>query len=145
MAGATEIDLYEQLALYMNVQYPGVIYHFDLSGLWTPSHKARNLYGRLNKRAWPDLFIAHMRQGAAGPGSWCGGLFLELKKDSTVLFKKDGSMRANPHHLEQAKMLESLRMQGFFAEFAVGFDQAKELIDNYIRGKVEAVDDSTAF
>src|SRR4051812_11082576 len=53
----TENALYEQLARYMNLQHPDVPYHFDLSGLWTPSHKARNLYGRLNRRAWPDLFI----------------------------------------------------------------------------------------
>src|ERR1700747_498375 len=115
----TETDLYEQLALYMNVRYPKIIYHFDLSGLWTPSRKLRNLYGRLNKRAYPDLFIAHVSH----TGSTIKyGLFLELKKDSTVLFKKDGTLRPNPHHQEQAEVLARLREAGYEAQFAVGFE-----------------------
>lgn len=128
-----EIQLYEQIAQYMNLQYPTVPYHFDLSGLWTPSHQARNLYGRLNKRAWPDLFIpvGKLRYGPDYEPS-TSGMFLELKREGTPLYKKDGSMRANPHHQEQAIVLESLRQQGYFAAFAIGFDEAKCLIDEYL-------------
>lgn len=131
----TEENLYEQIALYMNMQYKGVVYHFDLSGLWTPSHKARNLYGRLNARAWPDLFIA--KTGLKDLPSIRAteiqrGLFLELKKDGTVLYRRDGTLRAVPHHIEQNAVLEALRRSGYKAEFAVGFDQAKKLIDDYL-------------
>lgn len=61
------------------------------------------------------------------------GLFLELKREKTRLKKKDGTW-ASPHIAEQAEMLEQLRARGYGAEFAVGFDEAKEIIDNYLGG-----------
>lgn len=124
----SEIDLYEQIAQWMNLKHPDVLYHFDLSGVWTPSHKQRNLYGRLNKRAWPDLFIAHPCPTMIG----VKGLFLELKKDGVKLYKSDGTLRANPHHAEQYAMLVTLRVEGYMAMFAVGFDEATKIIDNYL-------------
>lgn len=121
------------------MQYPTIPYHFDLSGLWTPSHKQRNLYGRLNKRAYPDLFIAapsaqeyEFLVDARRMMRPYSGLFLELKRDGTVLHKKDGSLRANPHHIEQATVLQSLEQQGFMAVFAVGYEQATRIIDEYL-------------
>src|SRR3954451_7317011 len=96
-----EDDLYGQIAQYIRVKYPGVPYHFDLSGMWTPSHKARNLYGRVNERAWPDLFVAKQayaystnEQGLKtfmADGPVYPGLFLELKREGTRLKKRDGS------------------------------------------------------
>ena len=59
------------------------------------------------------------------------GLFIELKKDGTRLKKKNGDW-ANDHIAEQALVLEELQKRGYTAEFAVGFDQAKELIDKYL-------------
>ncbi len=141
-----EIQLYEQIAQYMNLKYPKVIFHFDLSGLWTPSHKARNLYGRLNRRAWPDLFIATSGKryeqidsasiAYAPNATWlmrtyCG-LFLELKREGTILYKKDGTLRANTHHEEQAAVLQQLREQGYKAEFSIGFDESIKIIDDYL-------------
>lgn len=132
-----ETDLYEQLAQYMNLKHPNVIYHFDLSGMWTPSHKARNLYGRLNKRAWPDLFIAHVKQSVhkaqfASVPIWDYGLFIELKTTSPYL--KDGkTLKASPHLAEQAMMLKALESQGYKAVFAAGFDQAIQIIEEYLQ------------
>jgi hypothetical protein len=86
----TEAQLYEQVAQYMAIKHPEVITHWDLSGVWTPSHKARNLYGGLNARAWPDLFVA---KSTFFPGTVgvCGGCFIELKREGIRLKKKDGS------------------------------------------------------
>jgi hypothetical protein len=124
----------------MNLKYPNVLYRFDLGGVWTPSHKARNLYGRLNKRAWPDMFIAKPVSAKTGDlisfsgalqGGYCG-LFLELKKEGTAIYKKDGMLRANPHHIEQAMVLKALESQGYKADFAVGYEDAITKIDNYL-------------
>lgn len=132
----SETDLYEQIAQYMNLRHAGVLYHFDLSGLWTPSHKLRNLYGRLNKRAWPDMFIAKgglKHLPAMYADEIQRGLFIELKKDGVALYKADGvTLRANSHHAEQNAVLEALRASGYKAEFAVGFDAAIKLIDDYL-------------
>ncbi len=74
-----------------------------------------------------------------------GALFLELKKDGETLYpgpraKKrfksiDGKEYKNEHLMEQADVLYKLRNAGYAAEFAVGFDEAIKLIDEYLGGK----------
>jgi hypothetical protein len=59
------------------------------------------------------------------------GLFIELKKEGTRLKKKDGTW-ATEHIAEQAAVLEELRKRGYAAEFAVGFEHAKGIIDTYL-------------
>lgn len=61
------------------------------------------------------------------------GLFLELKKDGTRLKKKNGEW-ATEHIAEQAAVLEELSERGYCAEFAVGFEEAKKIIDEYLGG-----------
>jgi hypothetical protein len=126
----SEEQLYEQIAQYMNLRHPDVLYRFDLGGLWTPSHRLRNLYGRLNKRAWPDLFVAAPRGWNAAVG-WQAGLFLELKRPGCKLKKQDGAW-INPHVAEQAEVLDALKDQGYIAEFACGFEEATLIIDSYL-------------
>jgi hypothetical protein len=70
------------------------------------------------------MFIAKMMNGK-------GGLFIELKKEGTKLKKKDGTWLTS-HLAEQAEMLEMLKMEGYEAYFGVGFDETKEIIDNYL-------------
>lgn len=130
-----ETDLYEQVEQYLSLKHPNIPHHWDLSGLWTPSHKARNLYGRLNARAWPDLFIAIL---AATPWSEgqpmvMSGLFLELKRAGARLKKRDGSW-VNQHVAEQAAVLDNLCEQGYIAQFAVGYEEAVQLIESYLGG-----------
>ena len=60
------------------------------------------------------------------------GLFLELKAEGTKLYKKNGEIVANKHYREQAEMLEELRKLGYYAEFAVGYDEAIRIITNYL-------------
>lgn len=58
------------------------------------------------------------------------GLFIELKRDGTRIKKRDGSY-ASDHIAEQAKLLSLLEDQGYLAVFAVGFDEARQVIDSY--------------
>jgi len=133
----TEALLYEHIAQYLRIQYPELLYHFDLSGIWTPSHRAKNLYGRINRRAWPDLFIARPTwrptpvPGTGTMDTYYPGLFIELKRDGTRIKKRDGSW-ASPHVEEQAAVLEQLAGQGYIAQFAVGFHEAREIIDSFM-------------
>lgn len=94
--------------------------------------KAKRMQGG---RAWPDLFIAQPIPLAGYeqiPLVQHCGLFIELKKDGVKIFKKDGTMVANEHYREQAAVLEKLRRLGYMAEFSIGFDATKDLIDNYL-------------
>ena len=124
---------------YLKTQYPDVIYHFDYgSGLkMTKGQAVRQK--RLNKhRGYPDLFIAEPRTVVLGESKfddvivYYSGLYLEIKKEGTRLKKKNGEW-ASEHVAEQAKMLEALEDKDYKAEFAVGFEKAKEIIDKYLK------------
>lgn len=136
----SEEHLQIQVADYLRLQYPNVIFHSDYgSGLNLTIGQAV-IQKRLNggRRAWPDMQIAKPATIAIGQKSPAGysarifhGLFLELKKENTRLKKKDGSW-ASEHIAEQAETLEKLRQAGYKAEFAVGFEEAKQIIDEYL-------------
>lgn len=130
MLARTENDIYEDVARYLNITYHDRLpYHFDLAGIYTNSYKARNLYGRINKRAWPDLFIPV-------PNATSNGLFIEIKRDGVRVFKRDGSISSNPHVQEQLETLLRLREQGYTAEFAVGLDEVVKIITEYLSTSV---------
>ena len=121
-----ESDLQQQVADYLRLQYPDVMFHSDFgSGIkltMGQAVKQKKLNG--GRRAWPDMIIAEARGGYHG-------LFIELKKDGTRLVKRDGTP-ASQHIAEQEHVLIGLSDAGYKAMFAVGFEQAKEVIDNYL-------------
>jgi len=122
-----EDSLTKQVALYLNAQYPDVIYHFDLSsgGKMSIGMAMRNK--SINRwRGYPDLFIAKKS------GHFCG-LFIELK--SKDIFKKDGSLLKDEHLSEQRLMLNKLMMAGYDCHFGIGFEKCKEIIDEYLNLK----------
>ena len=134
-----EAAIQQQVADYLRLQYPDVIFHSDFgSGVKLTMGQAVR-QKRLNggQRAYPDMFIAEPRvnfvppEGVMGCDTWSHGLFLELKKDGTRIKKKNGEW-ASPHIEEQHKVLEALSRKGYVAEFAVGFDEAKRIIDSYL-------------
>ncbi len=142
----SESDLQTQVADYLRLQYPDVLFHSDFgSGAkLTPGQAMKQKRQNGGRRAWPDMFIAATQKKileVKGNGtiekiefSCLGGLYLELKKEGTRLKKKNGEW-ATPHIAEQAEVLESLRQRGYCAEFAVGFEEAKRLIDEYLGGE----------
>jgi len=140
-----EDDLYEQLAPYMNIQYPGVIYHFDLSGVWTPSHKARNLYGRLNDRDWPDFTLAHVVHEANVEEEIRPGLYIEIKREGTTIRLKNGRLTADKHIRSQVQKLLDLRKQGYCAEMAVGWNEIKYYVDMYMNRNAPYIPGSLDF
>ena len=59
------------------------------------------------------------------------GLFLELKREGTRLKNRSG-LWANEHIREQAHVLDRLKTLGYSAKFAVGWEEAKSIIDEYL-------------
>lgn len=132
----SEHNLYEQIARYLQLQYPNVIYRFDVGAdlKLTPGQAAK--HKRLHpERGYPDLFITESSTNIwNSPVREWGlyfGLYIEIKKDGEKLTKKDGSWRT-PHITEQAEMLERLRQAGYKAEFGIGFEGCKKIIDEYL-------------
>lgn len=129
----TEKTLHRAVCDYLRYQYPDVIFSTDLSGATKLTiGQAVALKNLRSGRAFPDLQIMEPRNGYHS-------LFLELKKEGTNLFKKrvmDAGgypLWASDHLREQYEMLEKLNAKGFRAEFAVGFTEAKKIIDNYLK------------
>lgn len=146
-----EQDIQAQVADYIRLRYPRAIFHSDFgSGIKLTMGQAIK-QKRLNggRRAWPDMFIAEPKYTKAeckvldaADKSVINeaftirehkfGLFIELKKDGTRIYKKDGTLVSDEHIREQYDMLEDLRQRGYAAEFACGFDEAKKIIDEYL-------------
>lgn len=152
----TESELQVKVAEYLVENYPDVLFHSDFgSGIkMTKGQAMKQKRQNGGRRGWPDMFIAehcllkvterapfteinYQSQAVTlnGDIAWYAhGLFLELKKAGTRLKKKNGDW-ASSHIAEQADVLEQLRQRGYAAEFAVGFDEAKRIIDNYLGGR----------
>ena len=123
----SEKTLHRGVCDYIRYQYPEVMFNTDLSGsMKLTIGQAVALKSLRSQRGFPDLTIYEPRNG------W-HGLFLELKKEGEKLYKKDGSP-TTPHISEQLECLLKLRLRGYCVAFAVGFDEAKMLIDDYLKG-----------
>ena len=124
--------LVRDIAYYLKMQYPGIVYRFDLAAdLKLTMGQARRHKDIHGQRGYPDLFIAKPVYNAKEDKNY-HGCFIELKREGTTIFKKDGTIRADSHLKEQAEFLSKLRECGYMAEFAVGFDHTKSLIDYYL-------------
>ena len=114
--------------MYLQRQYPKVIYKFDLASDQKLSiqQAARNsnLQGRYSK-GYPDLVIL------AKKGNY-GALFIEIKTEQSTPFKKNGELKKNAHLETQNEFHEMLEERGYKAAFGVGFDGCKKLIDEYL-------------
>ena len=134
----TEENLHLKICNYLRKNYPDMLFRTDFSSgmKMTPGQAAKHKKFQ-KSRAWPDLFIAesgvvefkedgliaHLRKN---------GMFLELKADGVKLYKKDGTFRKNKHIKEQVEMLDKLNESGYYARFAVGYDEAIRIITNYL-------------
>lgn len=132
----TETKLQTEVADYIRTKYPGVLFHSDFgSGIkLTKGQAMKQKRQNGGIRGWPDMFIAEPTPRCIDGGwkyEWYG-LFIELKKEGIRLKKKDGSW-ASDHIAEQADVLDGLEFRGYKAVFAVGFEEAKKIIDDYLR------------
>lgn len=122
-----EESLQMQVAKYLKLQYPGIIFRSDFAAGIKMTIGQAVKHARMQQgKDYPDLFIAEPRNGKHG-------LYMELKKDFGEVYKKDGSLRDIPHIRGQQETLWKLQGKGFVAVFACGFDDAKKIIDQYLK------------
>lgn len=124
-----------KLARYLKIQYPKLIYRFDIGAdvRLTIGQATKVKALQMNDRGYPDLFIAKSSKGFHG-------LYIELKKDKSEVFLKDGvtfKKRMNKktgkcHIQEQHEMHERLRAEGYQVLWGFGFDDAINKIKDYL-------------
>ena len=108
------------------MQYPGVLFNSDMSGAMKLTiGQAVQIKALRSDRGFPDIVIYEPR------GKY-HGLFIELKRGGETVTNKKG-FPATPHIAEQFLIIERLNLKGYLAVFAVGFDEAKKVIDNYLK------------
>ena len=125
MRSNREYQICKDIAIYLRLQYPDVIFHFDLAGLNLSRAQSGMMKSIQGGRGWPDLFIAESR------GKY-HGLFIEIKSEGTRLLKLNGHPSSN-HIGEQMDCLNKLNELGYQSMFGIGFDDAKIIIDDYLR------------
>ena len=114
------------ISRYLKTQYKGVIFRFDQAGYnLSMAQSAANKAIQMNDFKYPDLFIAH-------PNSFYHGLYIEVKEPNCKVFKADGTMYANEHIIAQMEAIMALRAKGYYANFGIGFDKCKDIIDWYM-------------
>ena len=125
-----EDSLEEQVAKYLQLQYPTVIFRFDSSAgankTMFQALRSKKLHGHFS-RGYPDLLILEKSRGF-------GACFIELKALGSSPYRVDGSLRQSKHIQTQNAYHGLLRDRGYYATFATGFLEAKEIIDGYLKG-----------
>lgn len=121
-----EESLHFAVSDYLRLQYPEVVFTSDPSGIFVTRTVRYKLKRTRNpQKGIPDLLILHAKPPY-------GGCALELKKEGTRVLRKDGTPSRDKHITEQRQVLKQLRAAGWYAEFAVGFEDAKQHIDRYM-------------
>jgi hypothetical protein len=131
MRNDPEYQLCVAVSTYLRLQYPKVIFHFDYAGLNLSKAQAGKMKAMQGERGFPDLCI-YKRKSDIVLNNHFNALFIELKKEGERIFKKNGAP-ASDHIAEQVAMIERLNKEGYYATFCVGFDEAKSLIDWYLK------------
>lgn len=135
---AKEQSVHKQVVNYLKLQYKDVLFHTDFAaGCKMTMGQAIKNAGLQSGKSWPDLFIPEPVNGKHG-------LFIEIKKDRSELYYKNGSIKPKwvtkkiggvelkyDHHAEQFAMLTNLKEKGYWAAFGCGFDECKFIIDMY--------------
>jgi len=124
-----EQNLQLQVCRYLDLQYPNAIYLTDYAaGMKLTRYQAGIRTSMQSCRGLPDLIVLSPQ---FRDGKQYAGLCLELKRDGTRVYLKNGNMTADEHIREQAAVIKRLNDVGYFARFGIGFENCKKLIDWY--------------
>jgi len=115
-----------QVCQYIKTKYPKVIFWANDSGEKKTIGLAKLVKRMRSGSKIPDLWISEAQ------GGWAG-LYLELKAETP--YKKDGTVKANPHLQAQFEMMDRLIDKGYMACFAWSLEGAIATVRNYMNQK----------
>ena len=122
----SEKTIHRAVCDYIRCHYPDVMFNSDMSGaIKLTIGQAVAMKNLRSNRGYPDIVIYEPRGGLHG-------LFIELKDEGVKLWNKSGQP-ATPHIAEQSECLVKLDERGYAVAFAIGFDDAKRIIDEYLK------------
>ena len=122
----SEKDLQKQVCDYLKIAYPKVMFNSDMAGAVKLSiGQAVQISKLRSNKGFPDIAIYEPRGEFAG-------LFIELKKEGECLTKRDGTP-VSDHIQEQLNCINLLSAKGYKGRFCIGWQNAKETIDEYLK------------
>ena len=124
----TEAQIQQQICEYIRLQYPDVFFTSDMAGVNLNIFVASKMKKLRCSKGVPDLMIFEARHGYHG-------LFIELKRPEARVFHTKTHEPADEHVTEQIVVLNTLRSKGYCAEMVRGFDNAKIVIDWYLKSE----------
>jgi hypothetical protein len=140
------LQVVNYLKLYVNPktrQRKEIMFRVDYSaGMKMSLFQAKKMKRFQSARGFPDIVIFEpcivRRDCKCGDYTheirYCG-LAIEIKAED-VYRKRDGLLSQEQHIQEQEACLSKLRSRGFKAEFGIGFEGCRKLIDAYFKGGI---------
>lgn len=125
MDSHSEYELQVAVCKYLKYKYPNILFRSDLGGIRLTKGLAIKAKRIQHSKGFPDLFIYSQSKDKR-----YNGLAIELKAKD--IFKKDGSLLKSEHLEHQQRVIDHLNANDYYASFAVGFDEARTIIDNYL-------------
>jgi hypothetical protein len=108
-----EFKLQCDIAKFITIKHPDVMFRSDLAGIKMTKGQAFQIKRLHNSRAYPDM---HIIEQAIIRGVKYNGLFIEIKLNIDVIYKKNGEIRISKHIQEQHAMLLELQKRGYLAK-----------------------------
>lgn len=120
-----EADVHKAIVQYLSLIDSSLIVVSDPNGIRLTIGQATQLKKiRLpHAGGHPDILVLRSN-------SDYNGLFIEVKKEGTKVYTKNGT-HYSEHLKKQDELHIRLRKEGWFGGFAIGFDSAKRMIDEY--------------
>ncbi len=115
-----------QVSNYLKLQYPNVYFNSESSGIRVTIGTALKMKKQRSKHKQLDFVILEPRKGY-------NALIIELKNSKDDLYNKNGTRKKSEHLDEQQESIDLLNSKGYLACFGCGFDECKEIIDNYLK------------
>jgi hypothetical protein len=125
---SSESELQSAACAWLKKNYPDIHFISTFNGMKLPRGLAAIAQKQTSHRGTPDLLVLY--NNTKYPI-----LFLELKKDGTVLINKNGTLRKDDHIADQAEYIYYLRSQGYYADFSIGYVDTIIKLKMYIEGE----------
>lgn len=124
---AKEWSVQLQFCKWIKLQYPNLLFRSDIQSAGKLSGAMQNIKLILDPyKGFPDVQVYLPK------GNYIG-LFIELKRLDSGTFLKDGTLSKSKHVQDQAAMHNLLRSFGYRVEFAEGFEEAKQVLESYLK------------
>lgn len=125
-----EKRLHKAICKYIKYQHPKAYFLSDPSGLRMSIGMATELKATRSQHKQLDIVILE-------PSGRYHGLIIEVKKDKSEVYKKDGNFKKDKHVKAQRESMEHLRSFGYKVEYVFSLNDAITLLDNYFALNIE--------